>query len=107
QASKCTEQMCDVVEMEPRRRLVEKKQHSPAACGIRRSAPVLRGPLGQLPGTSRFVLADVDAGEKSGELEALCFSARKGRNRLPEAQVFESHFGERRERRVDVALAGE
>ncbi len=56
----------------------------------------------------RFALVDVvDASEESGELQPLRFAARERRYRLPEPQIIETHLGERRERDVDVAIAGE
>ena len=78
------EELGDVVEMEPGRRLVEEEQRP--LLGARRR----RGP-----------------GEVPGELEPLRLAAGEGRHRLPEAQVLEADLGERREHRRDVVLAGE
>ena len=92
EAAEGVEQPRHVVEMQSRRRLVEQEQRAARAGGA-------------APGTCRRILGC--ARQEQGELQPLRFAARQRRDRLAEPQVVESHFGERRQRRVDVAIAGE
>ncbi len=90
QPAERAEQLRDVVEVQAGRRLVEQEQRAARVDALR-----VRGDVVGC------------AGEVSGELQPLRFAAGERRHRLAEPQVVEADVGERRERGVDVALAGE
>src|SRR5271168_5403889 len=81
QPGKRAQQLCDIVEMQARRRFIEQEQRAATRSGW------------------FFALAEVRraVGEMTREFEALCFAPGERRDRLPKPQIIESNLLERRQ----------
>ena len=104
QASKRTQQLGHVLEVQSRGRLVEEKEGAPLWRGVRN---IWRRVASCAALFVRGLLADRILGEVSSQFQPLSFAAGESRDRLTEAQIVEPHVLEWCQTHAHLGVIGE